>query len=74
MNKSGLFRILNMALLFSFILQAITSVILFLRIKINYTHLIFEIHQYNGLFMIVAAAIHITLNRGWIRANFFKKR
>lgn len=74
MNKVGALRIVNVVLFFSFITQVITSIIILLRIKLHYTQLIFEIHEYNGLFMIIAAATHITLNWGWMKANFFKKR
>jgi len=74
MNKAAVLRIVNVVLFFSFILQAITSIIIFLKIKTPYMHSIFEIHEHNGLFMIIVAATHITLNRGWMRANFFKKR
>ena len=74
MNKFGALRIVNMVLFFSFILQVITSVIILLKIRLHYTQLVFEVHEYNGLFMIMVAATHISLNWGWIKANFFKKR
>ena len=67
-------RVVNIALLFSFILQAITSVIIVLKIRVPYRELVFETHEYNGIFMIIAAATHIVLNWGWMKANFFKKR
>ena len=74
MNKAAALRAVNTILFFSFILQALTSIIIFLKIKTPYTHSIFEVHEYNGIFMIMLAAAHITLNWGWIKANFFKKR
>jgi len=73
-NKVGVLRVLNMVLFCSFIMQVITSVIIFLRIKLPNVHLIFEIHEYNGLCLITLVLTHITLNWGWIKANFFKKR
>ena len=73
MNKFVALRIVNMVLFFSFMLQVITSVIILLKIRLPYTQLVFEVHEYNGLLMIIAAATHITLNWGWIKANFFKK-
>jgi hypothetical protein len=73
-NKAIALRIVNMTLFFSFTIQVITSVLILLRIKTHYTQAIFEIHEYNGVFMIIVAATHITLNWGWIKANFFKKR
>jgi len=67
-------RVVNMALLFSFILQAVTSIVMLLKIKLPHLQLVFEVHEYNGLLMIIAASMHIALNWGWIKANFFKKR
>lgn len=74
MNRAGALRIVNMILFFSFTIQVITSIIMLLRIKTPYAQLVFEIHEHNGLFMIVIVIAHITLNWGWIKANFFKKR
>ena len=74
MNKAGALRIVNAALFFSFVLQVITSIIILLRIKLPNAQLVFEVHEYNGIFMIMMVATHITLNWGWIKANFFKKR
>ena len=74
MNKMLALRAVNIILFFSFILQVITSVIIFFKIRLPYRELVFEVHEYNGLFMIIVAVIHITLNWGWINANFFKKR
>jgi len=74
MNKVMALRIVNTALFFSFVTQAITGVIIAFRIKTPNTPLVFEIHAHNGILMVIIAAMHITLNWGWIKANFFKKR
>jgi hypothetical protein len=74
MNKAVALRIVNPILFFSFMIQVITSLIIVFKIKTHYTPLIFEIHEYNGLFMIMVVAAHLTLNWGWVKANFFKKR
>ena len=74
MNKAMVLRVVNATLFFSFIAQVITSLLIFFRIKTPNTPLVFEIHEYSGLFMITLALTHITLNWGWIKANFFKKR
>jgi len=74
MNKAVALRIVNMALLFSFTIQAVTGIIMSLGIKTHHARLIFEIHEHNGLLMIIIVAMHIALNWGWIRANFLKKR
>ena len=73
MNKAGLLRVVNIILFFSFILQAITSIIILLRIKVPNAQMVFEIHEYNGLFMITVVIMHLILNWGWVKANFFKK-
>lgn len=74
MNKILTLRVVNMVLFFSFVLQVITSIIIFFKIRLPNMEAIFEFHEYNGLLMILLALVHITLNWGWIRANFFKKR
>lgn len=74
MNKIPALGAVNMALLFSFVLQAVTSLMIFLKIRTPNTELVFEVHEYNGIFLIAAAVTHIALNWGWIKANFFKKR
>ena len=74
MNKMMALRVVNPILFFSFVLQVITSVIIFLRIKIPNVRMVFEIHEYNGIFMVIVAVTHIALNWGWIKATFFKKR
>ncbi|MCX5679364.1 MAG: hypothetical protein NTZ95_01655 [Candidatus Omnitrophica bacterium] len=74
MNKPVVLRVVNTVLFFSFILQAITIAIIILKIRLPHMQLVFEVHEYNGLFMIIVAAIHITLNWGWIKASFFKKQ
>jgi len=60
--------------LLSFLVQALTAIIIVLRIKVPHMQLVFEVHEYNGMLMIVAAAMHVVLNWGWLKANFFKKR
>ncbi len=74
MNKMSALRVVNTVLLFSFVLQVITGLIIFFRVRFPNNGLVFEIHEYNGLFLIIVAAMHIALNWGWIKANFFKKR
>ena len=73
MNKVKLLRVVNILLFSSFAAQAITSIMIFFKLKIIRPAIIFEIHEYNGLLMIALAVTHITLNWGWIKANFFKR-
>ena len=73
MNKVSALRVVNMALFFSFTLQAATSIIIFTKIKVPHREFVFEAHEYNGLCMILLAVIHIALNWGWIKVNFLKR-
>ena len=74
MNRAQLYKTVGAMLLLSFLVQALTAIIIVLRIKVPHTQLVFEIHEYNGMLMIVVAAMHVVLNWGWLKANFFKKR
>jgi hypothetical protein len=73
MNKLGLLKLVNMGLLVSFLVQAITSIVLFSGIEVPQMKLILKTHIYNGLVMVALALIHLVLNWGWIRANFIKR-
>ncbi|MFA6320804.1 MAG: DUF4405 domain-containing protein [Candidatus Omnitrophota bacterium] len=74
MNKAIILRIVNIALFLSFITQAITAFIILFNINTPYPQFILEVHEYNGIFLIIAIVTHITLNWGWIKVNFFKKQ
>lgn len=74
MNKIAVLRVVNAVLLLSFFMQVITSFIIFLKLRVPFREFIFEAHEYNGLLLITTAALHVILNWGWIKANFFKKK
>jgi heme/copper-type cytochrome/quinol oxidase subunit 4 len=74
MNKMALMRPVNLALIISFVLQAITSLIIFFHIKVPRRWGIFDIHVYNGLLILLLALVHIWLNWGWIKANYLKTK
>jgi succinate dehydrogenase hydrophobic anchor subunit len=74
MGKVSLYKAINMGLLVSFLIQAFTAVIMVLRIRLPHPQAVFEVHEYNGILMVVLAVWHIVLNRRWIETNFFKKR
>jgi hypothetical protein len=73
MSKAVVLRAVNTILFLSFITQVVTAILIALHVNTPYTQLIFEIHEHNGFLMIAFVAIHITLNWGWVKANFFKK-
>jgi hypothetical protein len=74
MNRLMFLRIANMALLVCFALQAVTSTIIFFDIQVPNMKFVLKSHIYNGLAMIALAMIHIILNWGWIRTNYFRKK
>ena len=67
-------RAVNLFLLISFSVQACTAVIMFFELNIPGLSYVFKIHEYNGGVLIFLAFIHIILNLGWIKANFFRKK
>lgn len=73
MDKVKLLRIVNPILFISFMVQAATASVMVLHIRVPHLRSIMELHEYNGILMVILVAIHVTLNWGWIRANFFKK-
>jgi len=74
MNRMGLLKAVNILLMAAFLIQALTAVILFFNIKTPYIGEVSEIHEYNGMLMLVLIVIHIALNWGWIKMNFFHNK
>ncbi len=74
MNRVIVLRSVNMTLALSFLLQVMTVIIIVFHITTPDPQLVFEIHEYNGILMVLLVCTHITLNWGWIKANFFKKK
>lgn len=73
MNKAKLLKIVNPIIFLLFIIQVITSLILFFGFKIPDIKDVVEIHEYNGLILIVMIIIHVFLNWDWIKVTFLKK-
>jgi hypothetical protein len=71
MNKFKLVKIINSALLASFLIQAFTSIVIFFQLSED--RIIYQTHKYNGLLMVILAISHIAFNWGWVRVTFFKK-
>lgn len=70
MNRPKLLKIVNPILGLSFFAQAATGLMLFFGIWES--EAVAEIHEWNGFAMIALVVIHLWLNWGWVRANFFK--
>lgn len=77
MNKRKLVLWTNLFLIMSFTIQAVTGIFLVLRLFISNPRLfrmIAELHEYNGIVMIVLVVFHLAENWGWIKANLLKTR
>jgi len=72
MNRAQLYKTVGLLLLFSFAAQAATAVIMLLKIRVPHMQAVFQVHQYNGLLMVILALMHVILNWGWIKANVLK--
>ena len=76
MTKIEALRVTNIFLLISAVIQAFTAVALFFDLFASRAKLLGIItwtHAYNGLLLIGLVAIHVFLNWGWVKAQFFKK-
>jgi len=74
MNKLKINYILDILLGISFIIVAITSIILFFRLAPKYV--VVEIHNLSGIIFIVLSLIHIILHFNWfirVTKNMFTK-
>ena len=73
MNKQKTLKWLNLALFALFAVQAVTGVLAFTGLLEN-AEVAGEVHEYAGLAMVVIVLMHLWLNWGWVKLNFFKKR
>jgi len=71
MGRMTLYKTVGLVLLCSFAVQATTAVIILMKIRVPHVQMVFKIHEYNGLFMVIFAVTHIILNWGWLKANVF---
>ncbi|MDD5136207.1 MAG: DUF4405 domain-containing protein [Candidatus Omnitrophica bacterium] len=76
MNKIKLLMIVNLFLFLSMLAQIMTGLVLFFGLfaaKAKLFEAITEIHEYNGLILAVLVILHVALNWGWIKSQFFKR-
>ena len=77
MNKAAVLKVTNLFLFISMSAQVLTGVVLFFDLftgRAKLFEMIAQIHRYNGLILALLVAIHLALNWGWIRSQFFKIR
>lgn len=75
MNKTAMLKITNLILFISMLLQALTGTWLIFRFFTDKPKIfmgIVKFHEYNGIALVVLVIIHLTLNWGWIKAQFLK--
>lgn len=75
-NRIKLIRIATTMLAISFFLQVFTALGMVFReisVKLGIFRGLAEIHEHNGYLLILLVMVHLYINRGWIRANIFKK-
>lgn len=70
MNKANLLKRLNPLLFLALLFQAASGVFYFLVGGEVWE----DIHLFGGFMMIVIAGLHIFLNWGWVKSNYFKKK
>lgn len=77
MNRLKFMKIATLALFISAALQAITGIVLFFDEVFSsltkFLQLSANLHKYNSPILVFLVAVHLYLNWGWVRANFFKK-
>ena len=77
MNRSEVLKISNLFLFISMLAQILTGIILFFDLFVMngaLFKLMIEVHKYNGLIITVLIVVHLMLNWGWIRSQFFRRR
>lgn len=70
MQTSALLKIVNPLLLLSVLVQAATG----LGMSRFHWEAAHELHETNGLALVIIAAIHLTLNRRWFLTAYRKRR
>ena len=70
MNKNQWLKIVNTVIFCVFIVLALTGLSLFFNLFSFHEEIIANLHEYAGLAFIALVIVHLTLNWGWIKANF----
>ena len=73
MNKAKLLKWVNPVLMISAAIQIATSLIILFKLFPSKIGEVVELHKHNGMVFIMLIFIHVYLNWGWVKANFFKK-
>jgi hypothetical protein len=77
MNKTKLLKLTNIILMISFVIQVMTSMILYFHLFDSHPHLFkiaLKTHMNNGMLLIAVAFVHLILNWGWVRSSLLKRK
>lgn len=72
MNKQNILRFVNVLLIFSALIQALSG--LLMVSELNVPHFIIEAHESNGPVLILLIIMHTFLNWIWIKLNLLRTR
>lgn len=72
MNKNMFLKVLNPIMFISFLLQAFTAIVMVFFEEAG-TRSIHEIHEYNGMLLMVLVVMHLSLNWTWVKSVLFRK-
>lgn len=72
MNKVKILRWVNPVLFVLLLIQMTTVLIMFFQIGVPNLQFVFQLHEYNGLLLVLTAFTHLILNWSWVRAMFFR--
>lgn len=73
MIKSQILRWANGFLMLSFLVQLVTGLVMFFKLRGPFVGNLYELHEYNGLLVVMLVVIHIFLNWNWIKMDFLKR-
>lgn len=66
-----LLKWLNPILLLLFLAQVFTIIALY---TMPYTEFLSDLHRFGGMAFLIIGAVHLFLNRSWVKATYFKRK
>lgn len=66
-----LLKWLNPLLAILFVVQMFTVIALY---TMTYTEFLSNLHRYGGTAFLLLGAVHLYLNRSWVKATYFKRK
>ncbi len=73
--KTKMLKMVNITLLSAFLVALISmSLYRFIPSPLQGMEVFYKIHEISGPVFAVIAIVHLVLNWGWVKANYFRKR